>query len=108
VRARGFAPRLPWRSRLSSPSKDWAARLARFCERGFVSASGIDEPARLASRDKASPGSRLSPVRGFIGGRHLEDAGGAVRARGFAPREPWRPRLSLTLERRGGALSAIL
>jgi len=57
-------------------------------------AGGIGEPARLESRFQASPGSRGSPVREFIGERHLEGAGGPVCARGFGSREPWRSRLS--------------
>jgi hypothetical protein len=53
-------------------------------------AGGIGEPARLASRDQASPGSRLSPVREFIGGRHLEGAGSCPRAVS-TNRRGWRP-----------------
>jgi len=36
------------------------------------------EPERLAFGVQASPGLKLSPVRGFPGVRHLEGAGGAV------------------------------
>ena len=74
----------------------------------FFFKASSEEPARLAFRFQASSGSRRSPVRQFIGERHLERRGRAGESAWLRSSGAVAFPAVVTVEDRCGALGAIL